>query len=869
MNDLRTEKQQGKNQGWRYWAFMGIVLLMFAYLVSGLVRLQLLQNDEYSEKATNVKSKNIVLRGKRGNIIDADSVVLAKDELVYNVTFYKDASQTSKANYLAFTKSIVETLSIIESNGGKLAFDYVIQRNQDTGEWEFNFGTGVSDSVLATREKQWRSNNYVQNTKSNKYDTAEKCLVALRHRYRIVLDTQEMAELKEAEGEKYVDCLLLDEATMLKVMAVYSEMQMNVFNSQPIVIAEDVKYETVIQIETRSMMLPGMEIEVGTKRVYPKRTLAAQVIGYIGKIPTRAKWIELQPKGYSYNDVIGRDGIESSMEDWLTQNSSLRQGVRKVERDNWSKVVREISYTAPTDGNTVKLTLKASYQQVAERLLAENVNTIRDRQEKLMSDSKWLEQNRSDISKRNWERYPLELAEHAVMVVLDMEDRVLAMANYPTYDLNALVAGGASARSILADDRNLMLNYAIGSRATPGSIFKMVTGMGALSDGLLSPTETITDMGYYIYYNNDLATAPKCWISDGQRWQHRNQTIVQGIKNSCNYFFYELGKRLGEERLYHYASLFGLTSLTGIDLPGEVRSVVGCQNTLYDPSKAMGESSQDTSLPIITFNALKTHLKKCGASRGLEYDDERLSTCAKRLMDMAYNYAESDWLPNMRTILMEELNMTKDMVYANSVIRDAYNYLNDIKWGGQQTILTGIGQSVTTLTPVAVARYVVAVANGGLVYNVSIVDSIISPEGEILSEREPQLVNDLYDGMQSDAELVAERQNFLALIREGMNGVTDDTGTAAKYFSKFKYLQEICAKTGTAQVTSIDLENNGWFVCFAPYESPEIAVVVFVPHGYSGAMASPAARDFIKWYLDQKTLRTTDYVLPGGNSLAP
>ena len=101
---------------------------------------------------------------------------------------------------------------------------------------------------------------------------------------------------------------------MLKVMAVFSEMQMNLYNSLPITIAKNVPFETVTEIETKSMMLPGMDISESTQRVYPKQTLAAQVIGYIGKIPSRTMWLTLQAKGYSYNDTIGRDGIESSMQ---------------------------------------------------------------------------------------------------------------------------------------------------------------------------------------------------------------------------------------------------------------------------------------------------------------------------------------------------------------------------------------------------------------------------------------------------------------------------------------------------------------------------------------------------------------------------
>ena len=830
------EKKNKTPEFWRYVAFLVVLFGIFIWLVSGLINLQLKQSDEFAEKAVDTRTKTIALRGKRGNISTSDSVVMAEDELIYNVTFQKDATDNTKELYQKYTASILETINIVEKNGGTIAVSFVIERDPESGEWRFNFGSGVSESVLETRESQWRSNNYL--TRMDRYGTADQCIERLKERYQISDD--------------------VSEENMLKIMAIYSEMQMNIFNSQPIVIAKDVRYETVIEIETRSMMLPGMSVEIGTKRVYPRANLASQIIGYTGAIPTRAMWLTLQAKGYSYNDTIGRDGIESSMEDWLTQNSSLRKGSRVVERDQMSRVVRELSYTAPQDGNNVKLTLNASYQQQAERCIKENVRIVRDNQEKKLASESWLEANKNDIHNRDWAKYPLALAEHGCLIVLDMQCRVLALANYPTYDLNALVAGGKNAMAILGDARNLLLNYGIHARGTPGSIFKMVTGMGALSSGELKITERISDMGYYTKYNQDLSTAPKCWINKNYRWQHANQTIVEGLTNSCNYFFYELSSRLGEERLYRYSSLFGLTSKTGIDLPGEVRSVVGSQNTLYDPSKPVNEANQDTSLPIIVFNSIKKHLRNCGASRNIEYDDQRLSVCAKRLMDMAVNYNESDWLENMRTILMEELNMTKEMVYLQSVIGDTYNYMNDIKWGGGQTILTGIGQSVTVLTPIAVARYVCTVANNGYLYNVSLIDSITSPEGEILSQREPTLIHRL-----------EHSDEYLPYIREGMKGVVDESGTAKKYFRNWPYQDQIAAKTGTAQVTSIDLENNAWFVCFAPYENPEIAVACFIPNGYSGSESSIAPRDFIEWYMEQKTLRGVETVLPIGNSLSP
>ena len=141
MSNLKTGMK------WRYIAFILILLAMFAYLLSGLVNLQLRQSDYYAEKADNNRTKTITLRGKRGNIIDADSVVLAEDELVYNVTFYKDASQNTKSDYKVYTPAIVDTLDIIERHGGELAFNYVIERDPETQEWQFNFGSGVSDSV--------------------------------------------------------------------------------------------------------------------------------------------------------------------------------------------------------------------------------------------------------------------------------------------------------------------------------------------------------------------------------------------------------------------------------------------------------------------------------------------------------------------------------------------------------------------------------------------------------------------------------------------------------------------------------------------------------------------------------------------------
>lgn len=821
----------------RYLWMIALIIWLAYVLITKLYVLQMSSTEQYTESATSQRKTTIPLRGSRGIITDSDSVILARDEKIYNVTFYRDASQRSKKQYAKFTKSIQNTIDIIEKNGNKLNTSFIIERNPTTGNWQFNFGSGVSEAVLETRENQWRRNNYLS---ESRYPTASSVMTELLSRYSIPED--------------------MPEETYLKVLSVFSEMQMNLFNSQPIVIAQDVPYETVIEIETQSMLLEGMGISVSSKRVYPRGKVGAQIIGYLGAIPSYEMYQELSKNGYRFNDQIGRDGIERSMEDWLTQNSSVRQGYKVVERDSLGKITRVLDYQEPKDGNNVKLTIKESYQQRAEEAIAENVETTRASQQKKLLDERWLEKNQDRIHEREWDKFPINLATRGAMMVVDMEGRVLAMANYPTFDLNALVAKGKESNEILTDPRNLLVNYNIQALGTPGSIFKMVTGIGGLMEGELWLEETISDGGYFTKYNADLSTAPKCWLDPKRRHQHADQTIVQGIKNSCNYFFYEVSSRLGEQRLYKYATLFGLTSKTGLELPGELRSIVGSQNSLYDPNKPLNEANQDTAIPIIVFNSIKTHLKNVGASRNIFYDDDRLNKTVKRLMDMAVNNGQDQWLSLMRPILIEELNMTRQMVYTQAIIGDTYNYLNDIKWGGSQVVLTGIGQSVTVLTPAAVARYVLSVANGGTTYNLQIVDSVTSPDGEILTQRLPSVLHK-----------IDIPQDILAKIHEGMHGVVDSEtgGTAARHFSGWTYKDQVGAKTGTAEVTRIDLENNSWFVMFAPYDKPEIAVVVFIPSGSSGGEGAIAAREFVGWYMDQRQSGEQDVTLPSGNSLAP
>ena len=151
------EKKKRTPEFWRYAGFLVILFGIFLWLVSGLVNLQLKQSDEFVEKAEDTRTKTIALRGKRGNISTSDSVLMAEDELIYNVTFQKDATANTVELYKQYTASILETIDIIEKNGGTIAVSFVIDRDEKTGEWKYNFGSGVSDTVLETRENALKS----------------------------------------------------------------------------------------------------------------------------------------------------------------------------------------------------------------------------------------------------------------------------------------------------------------------------------------------------------------------------------------------------------------------------------------------------------------------------------------------------------------------------------------------------------------------------------------------------------------------------------------------------------------------------------------------------------------------------------------
>ncbi len=804
---MMKNNKTNRNNKTRYVAMGVIMALVFSVFGWRLYDLQIANQETYAAQAEEKKQKTLTLTGSRGKILDRNAVPLAYNQRSFEVQFYRDPSRSTQADREAYTRSIMEVIEIVEKNGKETIDEFWLERNEE-GEWQFNTGT-TNEAANETRISQWRGNFMLNSTPvENLFD--QLCI-----NYGIP------EELSEEEK--------------IKILAIWQEIQMNAYLSKPVTIAYNVDFQTVSEIEARSMDLDGVSIAESSERVYPKGSLAAHVIGYVGKITSEEDLAAYKEKGYSNDALVGQTGIESSMEDQLSPYANNRQGEQVVEVNRRGKIVRQLSYTAPVDGDSVQLTLDSQLQAVLEQALEDNINEINKEQQKIIKSERWQKQNEDILKEYEEQGKEIQLAQTGAAVAMDPNTgEVLAMASYPSYDLGILTGtvDKQAWNEVVNDDRYPLLNRAIATRDTPGSIFKLCTALAGLMEGVITPETEIYDAT--TYEGTDVVHPPRCWSSTS----HGNQNVVEAIKNSCNYFFYWTGERLGSTALSKWAAKLGLTSRTGIELPGEVTSFVGNQSMLYDASRAIDD--QYTSKPLYAARMIKQKLKEIGQDRGIEYDDDRLDRVTKSMLDIVVTTeSKSEWAAKIHDILLADMNLPIEYIRSNYLANTFQSYLNDLKWTANETIMAAIGQSITQITPIAAARYVSAIVNGGTVYDAQIVDKVISPDGDIVLDKQPSVVTQIEGA-----------DEYFELIREGMRDVTSTEydGTAAEYYANTKY--PMGAKTGTSQRTELDIENNSWHVAFGPYDDPQIVVVVYIQNGYAGGRSSPTAITTITSYLD-------------------
>ena len=836
----------------RFIVFTVLIVGLFFTLVIQLAKLTIVYGEEYAAMAAQLEEREISVSGARGSILDTNGLPLAYDQKAYNVQFLRDPMRYSESDRAYYTGIIIETIGIVERNGGTTVDTFAIRYDSEEDVYFFDWGQ-IADKYKARREESWRNNMYVSAKLDDEVTYAlspEETYLFLRRKYQLP------SEMGYEEARK--------------VLSIWQDVQLASWVAyEPIDIAYDVNIQTVAEVETHAVELDGMSIADSTVRIYPREDVAAHTIGYLGKIEGEEKLDEMTDLGYNVDDLIGVSGIEASMESFLSGNSAKRQGKSVVEIDNMAVVINELSSSEPTQGDNVVLTIDIALQLALEEALAKNVPAIKAEQIRLFNEDReklLTKQKYADIKKIE----DIDLAETGAAVVIDVNTGdVLAIGSYPSFDLN-LFTGGIDFevfKELNEDEvRTPLFNKAVSSRGTPGSIFKMVTGLGGLMEGELTLEEQIDDGGPYDKYSKPGERAPSCWTKYPSK--HQDQTIVEGLKNSCNYFFFTVADRLGIGRLNDWGDKFGLTSLTGIEIPSEVQGYIGNQDILYDNELPINE--QKAYIALLVKKRLVETILIISEERDVEYSDTVINDTADELLFLAgveWTSTKDDPILRdergipmgdyVRGILNANLRVSNSIARMNSWDTDITSYLEQLRWDPIMTITTGIGQGLVQVTPIAVSRYVAAVVNGGVVYETHVVDKVIRQDGTVLFDQEPVVFSML------DAP-----EEYLNALKKGMKDVVEAGGTAERYFKDYEYKDIMGGKTGTAEVSLIDLENNSWFVCFAPYDNPEIAVVVYTPHGYSGGLSSLVAQDIITYYINDSLL-VARQTIPQTNTLVP
>jgi penicillin-binding protein 2 len=300
----------------------------------------------------------------------------------------------------------------------------------------------------------------------------------------------------------------------------------------PIILASDLTAAQTARLAEAQSDLPGIDIERQPVRNYPHGKMGAHLFGYVGVID-EDEYAARKGAGYSPNDVVGKDGLENIYDRWLHG----RAGGERVEVNASGSLVRRLTPLDPVPGDTLVTTIDWRLQQIAEKHLAAQLH-------------KWGKAHGRRLA-------------GAVVVLDPWTGGVLALVSMPEFDPNkfATPIDLTTYGNLLGDKLSPLYDRAIGAASPTGSTLKMVTGSAAISSGVIKPHQVLYDSGAWNCHGvlfRDIAAGGL-----------GNVEFVRALAASSDGYFYQLGYRLGHERLRHYALQYGLGSRLGIDLPGE------------------------------------------------------------------------------------------------------------------------------------------------------------------------------------------------------------------------------------------------------------------------------------------------------------
>jgi len=470
---------------------------------------------------------------------------------------------------------------------------------------------------------------------------------------------------------------------------------------------KDASWEVVAYLEANRIRIPGVLIQVNQTRDYLGGDLVTPMIGYMGEINRKDLEEELEGQ-YQAGDWIGKSGIEKQWERYLRG----RDGGSQVEVDARGRQVGFLRKRDPIPGKNLVLSLDGGLQQEAKMSLGDRAG--------------------------------------AVLAMDPRDGRMLCYVSQPSFDPNHFIRGISPEEwnALRNDPRHPLTDKAIQGLYPPGSVFKVILALAALEEKVVVPGEKLFCGGSYRLGSR----AFRCWKSEGHGWMDVHQAIVE----SCDVFFYQMGQRLGIQRIHEYATRFGLGQYTGIGLAGE----------------------------------------KSGLVPNAEWKKKRFGH----------------------------------------------------PWYEGETLSVAIGQGALIVTPLQMLLMISAVANQGVLWSPSLVERVEYPDGRVYLENPPRQKSELNISPAS-----------MELVRRALRDVVESgRGTGKRARLGFA---EVAGKTGTAQVVRlgdqrvpsrllpVETRDHAWFVCYAPADAPEIAVVVLVEHGgHGGEAAAPVARNVLQKY---------------------
>lgn len=340
----------------------------------------------------------------------------------------------------------------------------------------------------------------------NEYATAQNCFDALITRYKLEYYTPEQAR---------------------KIASVCLAMKSIGFGiSTPYTFATDVSEQTVARIKENSVFYQGVDVEVVPYREFTDGTLAPHILGRVAAIDSD-EYAELKSEGYSITDEIGKSGLEYAMESYLRGTA----GEKTVSINAEGKVVDSVITLEPQQGNTVVSTIDSRMQAIVQKSLRNCLLNYADERNSMV-----------------------EPAGAAVVIDCNTGD-ILACASYPTYDISTYSQNYSELANTAGDplwNRALLSTYATGSTMKPS------VAIAALEEGLIAADDSVYCSGIYTYLHQNF----KC----EQNHATRHVNVIAAIKESCNTFFYEVGKNLGINKMNEYRTLFGFGQKTGCEL---------------------------------------------------------------------------------------------------------------------------------------------------------------------------------------------------------------------------------------------------------------------------------------------------------------